>query len=154
MQMPRSPQSILSTTHSSISVSQFTPSKPVPAQRHWYRPIKSTHSPPFWHGDDSHSLMSISQKTPAYPKLHVHTGDAPAVKQNPPFLHGSVLQNGSLQRGPYSKLNTKSVFQIPAHNKMPVRRLVILRRWTVSITICHFSFKFIPQKGLFIRRRW
>lgn len=34
IQIPRSPQSIRSTMHSSTSFSQLIPSKPVPSQRH------------------------------------------------------------------------------------------------------------------------
>lgn len=41
---------------------------------------------------------------PVYPKLHVQTGKAPVVKQNPPFLHFSTAQNGVSHNELYNNL--------------------------------------------------
>lgn len=40
------------------------------------------------------------QYAPVYPKLHVHMGEVPVVRQNPPFLQGSIAQNGTSHKAP------------------------------------------------------
>jgi hypothetical protein len=46
------------------------------------------HSPPFWHGLDSHSSISVSQKVPVYPGGHWQT--KPLVwSTHRPWTHGS-----------------------------------------------------------------
>ena len=55
------------TSHSLISVSQVWPVYPAGQLQVKYGGLEgriSEHSPPCWHGDASHSLMSISQVVP------------------------------------------------------------------------------------------
>lgn len=50
-------------------LAQFDPEKPV-MQVHVYAFESSVHIPPFWHGPDAHSFISMAQPPPANPGGH------------------------------------------------------------------------------------
>jgi hypothetical protein len=65
--VPNPPHEIFSVRHSSISISQKLPVKPVPAHSHLKSAIRSVQVPLFWHGIEAHSSMFTSQYFPEYP---------------------------------------------------------------------------------------
>ena len=63
---------------------------------HVYENTPCVHVAPFRHGDDAHSLMSVSQIAPLYPATHVHVYMSVGTDANTldslhvaPFTHGA-----------------------------------------------------------------
>ena len=70
-----------------LPISQLSPACPG-MQLQVYELIPSVHVPPFWHGVDAHSSISVSQLSPVYPALQLQLYELMSSTQVPPFWHG------------------------------------------------------------------
>ena len=77
-----------------------------------YENTPCVHVAPFRHGDDAHSLMSVSQIAPLYPDTHVHVYRSAMIDafddesaHVAPFLHGVDRHS----------LTSRSQFPVPLH---------------------------------------
>ena len=74
----------------SIGGSQLLPLKPL-AHTQLYAAVKSVHVPPFWHGAELHSSMSVSHMPPEKPAAHAQLYASAEGVHPPSFWHGPLL---------------------------------------------------------------
>lgn len=67
-------------------------------QLHWYMFMKGVeHVALFWHGDDRHSFISISQFLPVYPGKQLQLYVFKAICEHRPFTQGFELHTESIK---------------------------------------------------------
>ena len=59
----------------------------------------SLHVPPFSHGDDAHSSMSMWHVAPVKPAVHTHANESAEATQLPPLLHGDESHTPTVNVG-------------------------------------------------------
>ena len=102
---------------------QFLPLNPV-GHAQEYSSTLWVHFPPFLHGEDAHSSISIVQNFPVNPGLHVHSKSFTRSLQAPPFAHGlnwqsSTLSSHSSPTNPGTQRHTNSF--TPSRQVPPLR---------------------------------
>jgi len=84
-----------------------------------YESEPSLHVPPFWHGEDTHSLTLTSQLKPANPRAHTHVYLLTWSKHVPLLRHGADEHSSSSVKQEPTGVSVKPDAHVQVYELMP-----------------------------------
>lgn len=103
-------------------------------------PMRSRQVASFWQGMDRHSLMSISQRGPAYPRPHWHWKEPSVFTHLPKCSHGLAPVGRKLAISIWNTLKEKE--SGPYKHKTPALTKSRLTNWTlIHVLVAGTSYK-------------